>query len=150
MTGKPLPTNLKILRGTNVKHRQNKNEPQPNTDKVEMPKDLSPAAKTVWGQVADQLKECGILTNIDTPALSLYCEAFAKWKEANEMLVKNGPLYKTKNGHVQPSPFISIAGRYFDQCKAMMSEFGMTPSSRSKVVASGSKKKKDADPWDKI
>lgn len=149
MPRKPLPTNLKILKGTDRPSRINKAEPKPKSDKVTMPSTLSPAAKKVWKQVSGHLKEAGILTNLDQPALVLYCEAFAKWKEANDYLVKNGPLYKTKNGHIQPSPFISICGRYFDQCKNMMTEFGMTPSSRTKVKTTKAGEESD-DPWDKL
>lgn len=143
---KALPTNIKVVKGTVRKNRVNKDEPKPKSDDVSMPDTLSDKAEKCWKQVSDHLKEAGLLTNVDQNALVMYCETFAKWQEANDMVTKKGPLHKTPNGHIQPSPFISIANKYFNQCKSMMTEFGMTPSSRS-GISSSKGKDSESDPW---
>lgn len=135
MGRKKSATNIKLIKGTYRKGRENPKEPKPKSDAVRMPSGLSEGAQKCWKQVAKHLKDAGILTNIDQHALIMYCEANAKWREAMANLDKTGPITKTPNGHIQPSPFISISNKYFEQCRAMLTEFGMTPSSRSKVNA---------------
>jgi P27 family predicted phage terminase small subunit len=130
---KPKPTALKILHGTDQPSRMNPNEPKPSSDKVKMPDCLSPEAQECWEQVAQHLSDAGVLTNLDIHALTLYCEAYARWKTANDMVVRYGTVIKTKNGNAVQSPYLAIANKGFDQLTKMMSEFGMTPSSRTRV-----------------
>ena len=143
---KRLPTQLKVLKGTAQPCRINKNEPKPKADNVKMPPGLSDEAKKHWKLVSKQLLSAGLLTNLDVFALQMYCEAFARWSHANEQIQKYGPVVKTPNGFPTQSPFLQIANKAFDQMKGMLTEFGMTPSSRSKVHAGEVDKPKD--PWD--
>jgi P27 family predicted phage terminase small subunit len=131
--GRPVPTALKIVRG-NPGHRPiNKAEPMPPSDAA-MPAWLSPEAQEHWPLIAGQLRDAGILTVIDAPALALYCESFARWKNANDQVVKYGAVVKSPNGYPIQSPFLAIANRAHDQMVRLLAEFGMTPSSRSRVT----------------
>lgn len=130
---KPKPTKLKVLHGTDQPSRINPNEPEPGNDAVRMPDGLSPDAQECWKDVSKHLLEAGVLTNMDIHALMLYCEAYARWKGANDMVVRYGTIIKTKNGNAVQSPYLAIANKGFDQLTKLMSEFGMTPSSRTRV-----------------
>ncbi len=130
---KPLPTNLKLLKGTAQPCRMNKNEPKPKSDKVKMPTFLSPAAKKCWRRVSKTLSEAGLLTNLDVDALATYCEAFARWVDANEKVEKMGGVIKSPNGYPIINPYLSISNKAQEQMKTMITEFGMTPSSRTKI-----------------
>lgn len=136
MGRKPIPTALKIVQGNPGKRPLPKNEPQPERGAT-MPDWLSPDAAAQWPLVARHLAEAGILTAIDAPALGLYCEAFARWKHANDQVMKFGPVVKAPSGFPVQSPFLSIANRAWDQMMKALIEFGMTPSSRSRVSADG-------------
>ena len=142
---KPLPTHLKVLKGTAQPCRTQKNEPTPKADKVKMPFGLSGDAKKHWRVVSKQLIDAGVLTNLDVFALQMYCEAFARWAHANAQIQKYGPVVKTPNGFPAQSPYLQIANKAFDQMKGMLTEFGMTPSSRTRINA---EPQQESDPLD--
>ncbi|MFO7905810.1 MAG: phage terminase small subunit P27 family [Pirellulaceae bacterium] len=110
-----------------------------------MPAGLSDKGKAHWKKVSADLKDAGILTNIDVHALAMYCESYARWADANEKIQQYGPVVKTPNGFPAQSPYIQIANKAFDQMRAMLTEFGMTPSSRTKI--SRADEDKEDDPW---
>lgn len=144
---RPKPTKLKLLQGNPGKRKISENEPEPEICVPDPPDHLSDAAREHWEQVACELAEAGILTRIDRDALGLYCEAYARWVHANEQIQKFGPLVKAPSGYPMQSPFLAIANKAFDQMRAMLTEFGMTPSSRTKVQV---ERPDTADPLDEF
>ncbi len=158
---KPLPTKIKELRGgKNTYHRKpNKKEPQPEaSDKVpKAPSYLSKTAQAEWRRMAKELYGMGLLTKIDTVALAAYCECFAQWVDATAHVIKygaiistpkkdkNGVLLRDKKGNVltggmEYSPYLAVSNRAMVEMRKWMTEFGMTPSSRSNVQATEPKK----------
>jgi P27 family predicted phage terminase small subunit len=91
------------------------------------------------------LAACGLLTVVDRAALEAYCESYAQWKEAMEALRENGLTFATETGYVQQRPEVAIANSAPKAMRAFMGEFGMTPSSRSRVRVPG--KGEEADPF---
>lgn len=148
---KPLPSRLKILKGTDQPCRMNDHEPAPSADQVQMPEGMSPEAEQVWETVSAQLLQAKILTNIDQNALRMYCEVYSKWLHAMEMLNKGGPLQKKVyrgESYWVASPFVKLTDTYYRQCMQLMTEFGMTPSSRTRVKTSDSdSEKKESNPF---
>ena len=135
MSGKPLPTALKVFRNTDRADQLNEFEPMPDSDKIAPPDNLSKPALKYWDHVVEQLKSAGIMTNLDNHALGMYCEAYARWVEANDKISEHGMVIKAPSGYPVQSPYLSISNRAFEQMRAMLSEFGMTPSSRSRIKA---------------
>lgn len=134
MTGrKPIPTALKVVRGNPGGRPLPENEPTPVGD-AEMPEWLSPAAAKHWPIVAKQLKDAGVLTSMDGSALALYCEAFSRYLHATQQISKFGPVVKAPSGFPVQSPFLAIANKAHEQMTKLLVEFGMTPSSRTKVT----------------
>jgi P27 family predicted phage terminase small subunit len=133
---KPTPTALKLVRGNPGKRPLNDAEPTPPaTPGLECPVWLSAPAREHWPAIAEQLRAAGLLSDIDHAALGLYCEAFARWKDANEKVVKLGAVVKSAHGYPIPSPYLQVANQAHAQLTRLLSEFGMTPSSRSRVAA---------------
>jgi P27 family predicted phage terminase small subunit len=129
---KPVPTALKIVRGNPGKRALPENEPAPKGDAV-APEWLSDAAAAHWPVVAKQLEDAGVLTSMDAHALALYCEAFARWRDANANIEKYGLVVPGQKGSLTTSPYVLIANAAFEQMRKMLAEFGMTPSSRARV-----------------
>lgn len=96
--------------------------------------------------MAKQLAAGRIITKLDQDALAMYCTAYVRWMEANKMISEQGYLTESPNGYLMPSPWLAISNKCFDQMRAIMVEFGMTPSSRTKVKALPDKPN-NADPW---
>lgn len=130
---KPTPTALKIVRGNPGKRALPENEPTPQPGAT-APSWLTPLAAQHWPTVAQQLEEAGVLTVMDAPALALYCEAFARWKQATDHVLQHGQAVTSPTGVVKQSPYLLIANKARDQMAKMLIEFGMTPSSRSLVT----------------
>jgi P27 family predicted phage terminase small subunit len=127
-----MPTALKIVRGNPGKRPLPEDEPTPTLN-AEMPAYLSPAAAQHWPIIAQQLSEAKLLASIDAAALALYCEAFARWRHASDQVAKFGPVVKAPSGYPVQSPYLSIANKAHEQMVKLLVEFGMTPSSRSRV-----------------
>lgn len=112
-----------------------------------MPTWLSAQAAEHWPVVYKQLNDAGVITSMDGPALALYCEAFARWKYANDQVAKFGPVVKAPSGFPVQSPYLAIANKSWMQMMRMLIEFGMTPSSRTRVTA---QKKAAANPFEEF
>lgn len=76
------------------------------------------------------------MAEIDATALMLLCEAYATWEQAGEKLREYGLVIKTPNGYPAQSPYFAIANRAQEQVTRLLTEFGMTPSSRARVAVS--------------
>lgn len=142
----PTPTVIRKAFG-NPGHRPlNENEPMPDAGAV-MPEHFNEKgfeeAKKEWERLAPMLEKAGLLTVVDADALEMYCEAYARWRHANRQIAKYGVMVRTKNSTFPvPSPYLPIANRAFDQMKQMINEFGMTPSSRTRVSVTPTNKPK--------
>lgn len=144
---RPLPTALKVVRGTNRPSRTNKSEAQPPIDAPDCPDCLDADAKREWGRLVPLLLDQGLLTRIDLAALAGYCALFARWQKAEQMISENGETVVTPNGSLQVSPWLSIAARSLAELRKFAAEFGLSPASRSKVVAT--RKPNNSDGWDR-
>ncbi len=146
---KPKPTALKVLEGNPGKRPLNENEPKPEKKAPKCPAWLEPEAKKEWRRMSKILLELGILTEIDTSAFAGYCQAYARWKEAEEFLTKHGTIFKTPSGYIQQVPQVSIAQTYLKIMKDFCTEFGLTPSARSRIHAGTAKGETD-DPMEEL
>jgi P27 family predicted phage terminase small subunit len=143
---RPKPTLIKILSGNPGGRPLNECEPQP-TGLPSCPKHLPKEAKKEWRRVAKELKSCGLLTAVDRAALTGYCESWARYVDASENLQKFGSVVKSPNGYPILNPYVSICNAAMKEMRAFLTEFGMTPASRSKIsVKQGGK----ADEWDEL
>ena len=95
--------------------------------------------------MSKQLLELGLLTTVDRAALAAYCQAWAQWVEANEKLQGSAPgegmIVKTESGYPVLSPWWTVANQSAKVMKSFLTEFGMTPGSRSRLRVSDTKKK---------
>ena len=71
---------------------------------------------------------------MDLHALEAYCVVFARWHDAESQLHTYGVML-SRDGQLFPSPYLRIAEDALKQIRAWMTEFGITPSSRSRVSA---------------
>jgi len=122
---KPKPTQLKVLGGTLRTDRANRNEPKPKRSIPRCPSHLSDEAKREWHRVAGDLADLGLL-----------CRKF-------------GVMVKSPTGFPMQSPYLAVANRAMEQIRALLAEFGMSPSSRTRVHAEpgGGKAEDEFDRW---
>lgn len=160
----PKPTALKLIEGTARPDRINDREPEPPQGEIKPPKWLVGRSKRLWNEIAPVLDEMGVLTTADPHALALLCDAYAEYLDARAVVKKEGATYQTSrvlgqlytesgeevplvNTMVRQRPEVAIASDAWRRIQRMMSEFGLTPSSRSRIKASP---KEEIDPFEEF
>lgn len=132
---KPVPTELKILRGNPGQRPLNAQEPRPAlAASLDPPEFLDDEARREWASKAPMLERLGLLTEADLDTLALYCQTFSRWKQAQRQLARLGMVVQTSTGVIQINPWMSISNKAQSECQRLLIEFGCTPSSRSRVT----------------
>lgn len=144
---RPTPTALKRLAGNPGKRALNESEPQFAPGRPPCPAHLVGEARTEWSRVTRLLVEAGLLTKADRAALAAYCEAWATWVLAVEMLAKpkeegGGMVTITENGYPMLSAWWTVSQQAAKSMRSFLVEFGLTPAARSrmKVQSEGRKR----------
>jgi P27 family predicted phage terminase small subunit len=143
---RPKPTVVKIREGNPSKRALPKDEPKPEIKIPKPPAHLSKEAKTEWRRLSKELFKLGLLSEIDRTALAAYCQVYGRWVQAEKEIEKTGWFAVSEKGGLYQTPAVSIANKCLDQMKSYLVEFGMTPSSRTRIKA---EKPKDVSskPW---
>jgi len=145
MARKPKPTALKLLEGNPGKRDLNAHEPDPGHGMPTCPDWLMPEAKEEWNRLAETMNRMGVLTEVDMAAFAGYCQNYAKWKEAEAQILADGAITWTAAGGTRKSPWVAISETCQSKMLQFAGEFGLTPSSRSKIIAGNSTSTTAAD-----
>ncbi len=134
---KPLPREVLAQRGSR-NGRASGNPPLVDRSRPDPPDWLDETARACWEQIAPQLDEMGCLARIDAHALARYCGLWSRWRKAEEFIAKYGETYPLKDGsgnikYFAQFPQVAIAHRLSLALTKIEAEFGMTPSSRSRI-----------------
>tara|TARA_Y100001951_G_scaffold105340_1_gene122087 strand:+ start:42 stop:503 length:462 start_codon:yes stop_codon:yes gene_type:complete len=133
---KPTPSHLKVVRGTDRADRRNNAEPQPSKCRPDAPDTMTDVGREAWDYVVGILDRMGILTEADAMAVELLCEARADWLSArDEITAAGGETYTTEAGLIKAHPAVAMRNDAARRMQSLLAEFGMSPSSRSKVSA---------------
>lgn len=100
--------------------------------KYRMPSWLDNMAKTEWKRVSPFIDH-NRFSELDLKSLEAYCQAYAKWKRSEIILMKEGYTFETPNGYVQQRPEVSIAKDAFTSMQTIAKELGFTPASRIRM-----------------
>lgn len=128
---KPKPTALKVLEGIPGKRPLPANEPKPaRPDALTAPRYLDRLGREAWRTIVPELDSLGLLTILDAPAISRWCDLWSRWRRAR-LKLRDG--FTDDQGRRKPEAQI------VKDCELAMlrieTEFGMTASSRTRVQA---------------
>jgi P27 family predicted phage terminase small subunit len=142
---KPKPTHLKLLAGKPGHRALPENEPQPaELDAFpDPPAHLSGTARAEWDRTLPLLRKNKIITEIDLNAFAAYCQAYGRWQEAEAEVAKQGMVVLAPSGFPVQNPYLAVANKALEQMAKLQAEFGMTPSSRTRVSMAGVGRKKN-------
>ena len=124
---------------------------------------LSAKAKEKWFEVVQQLRRISksLLSSVDVQILARYCVIWELWDKVRQFIEKNGEVMvfreadivtkkgkitTTKKGkvkYVQQLPQANLFFKYAQELRQIETEFGMTPSVRTKV--GGESKKAESE-----
>jgi len=149
---KPKPTAVNKRNGNPGKRRINREEPQYEVKVPKCPSHMDPIAKKEWRRIGGLLASEGLLTDADMAALMAYCRAFSLFVEADKKVQQYGPMLISKTtGSVYQSPYVHQMTAAAKQMVAIATEFGLTPSSRTRVNGLRIDVKATMEiPWDKL
>jgi P27 family predicted phage terminase small subunit len=119
----------------------------------QVPPHLSHEAKVEWERVSQQLYQLGLLSNIDRAALAAYCEAWSDFVDASKKCIgEYGADRKVLRGNGEnagyfENPYFTIKKRSMELMKSFLTEFSMTPASRTRINAEPKEKGKPNSRW---
>jgi len=139
MANKRIPTELKIVRGTDQPCRRKK---EPEYEKLTVcpdhPEYLSNYARKMWKRLAPQLFEKGLLSAAYLPALEVLCEAYGLYREAHNAIYKQGNRRRSLAAYLQGKRTgeiteYRIMKAAFQDFRLYLLEFGLSPSSKGGI-----------------
>ena len=99
---------------------------------------IDDVAKKEWRRIVKELEKIGLIGNLDRNNLGGYCNAFANYVKATNIL-KEQTYYidrETRNGViVVKNPMVDIQRTYADEMRRFASLCGLTIDSRLKTAA---------------
>lgn len=148
---KPLPAAVKKLAGNPGKRPIRPDLPAP-PGAPPMPKRLlvEPAAVEKWNELVPILLELGTLTLADAEALATLCEVYAATQACLLELRAGGPVMHTDLGGVKPNPAGPLYRSLVALQASLMGEFGLTPTSRTRLGGKEEKPKDEVEEFFKL
>lgn len=134
---KPQPTALRLLRGNPGKRPINEAEPKFDLTNTRPPKGVTKEGRRKWRELVSRLQAKGLFTDADRDLLHNYVVAFERWMDAERVLTEEGTTVShidtNGNSVLRRRPEVDISRIYQTQMYRIASEFGMTPSARSRI-----------------
>lgn len=142
MPKKRLATAVKKQKGSYINQpgRENKREPKPPAGWPEKTEVVlaDPLASKKWDDTCKLLEEMNVLTVADRDLLELFCINWSQYIALVKSVAKMGIVnqYEDAKGNqvTKRSAYQAELGRIADRQQKLLLEFGLTPSSRSKLV----------------
>lgn len=144
------PTALKILHGDFDKdpQRRNRKEPEPSVDSPTCPSRLGVVGRNEWKRICNELEMLGVISLAERASILRYCHAFQQHHECEAQVKKDGRwLTNFKTGAITEHPASKAARDLARQMIQLLSAFGMTPTSRTRLAV---KEKTKVDPDEKL
>jgi len=141
---KPVATPILKLRGSwRAKHRPDYDAGL-KPERPVCPKWLSPPAKKAWRVIVPNLAGLEILQKVDVTILSMFCETFAEWQQAQRDVTELKNLFiKQPSGRICKHPLIAIRDESHERLRKLIAELGLSPSARTQLHIS---KKQEPSP----
>jgi len=137
---KKLPTEIKQLKGTLRADRQLKDEMKPAkiVDLPYPPEYLNDDGKKEWYNIIKEYHKLGMISKLDLSMLALYCNEISIYIEmVNKLRDKDRVMvFKNPDGSIKYAaqvPYQKIANDALAKALKIASEFGLTPSSRTRI-----------------
>lgn len=131
----PKPTAIKKREGTYRRDRAAHREPKPRVAIPPVPKWLGREGRKEYRNAARLLVQLRVLTEADAMALAAYAHQYEKWREAEDAVAIEGTVLVSEKGGAYINPRQNVANVALRNMRSIMSEFGMTPSSRTRIQA---------------
>ena len=110
------------------------------------PAHLIDEALAEWHRMVPVLDGMGLLGKENRATLAIYCANWARMVEAEAHVSEHGSVVPApRTGVPMHNPYLSIANKAAELVSKMAAEFGMTPSSRTRVSGQARTEEDPAD-----
>jgi len=132
----PKPDQLKRLEGNPGGRRLKSSADEPDVEIPRCPEIVASdeVALAMWKELAHELHRLRLIARINAPVLAALCVHWARWRRAEEKIRECGEVIETDSGYLQQSAWLTVANKAYEQFLRAAQEFGMTPSSYSRVI----------------
>lgn len=106
-------------------------------------------AIALWQQYAPTLNRLGLLETLDAFAFAMLCDAYAGYlRIRNDLSHEQLVIFTGESGYPTPNPLCALMRGQTKAVRELLSDFGMTPASRSSLTGSTSieGKQEESDP----
>lgn len=130
------PTVLKEKQGTIRKDRTNALEPKYAIVKSipDPPDHFNDDSRVIYYEVGLELSNIGILAKISFSLFLRYCYLMGECMNAEREIEKKGRVFMHE-GKLIVNPYIKVLAQYLGIARQLASDFGLTPTTSSKVMA---------------
>ena len=134
---KPLAPEVHKAKGSYKKDPQRENKHAPKADGKEptMPDWFSDLEVEMWKELVAYLRQMGVLSSENKELMIAYCTAYAGWQVARKEFVACGGLITDAKGEPKRHPAGTDMHKFRETMNKLLPEFGLTPSSRGKLVS---------------
>lgn len=144
---KPLPANVRLLRGNPGKRRIGEllDEFRPEVEIPKCPSVLWPEAKREWRRITVELERYGLISKLDRSTLAMCCQEWARWQwaeqrikelNAQDQMGEAGLIEKAPSGYRMQSIYLQISVKAQERYEKLKSCFGLSPADRRRVTQS--------------
>jgi|WetSurMetagenome_2_1015567.scaffolds.fasta_scaffold636550_2 P27 family predicted phage terminase small subunit len=130
---RPIPTSLKIVRGTARGKDKHRHEPTPRVISLRCPKDLPEEAQRIFRRLSKVLIPLGLLTVADHETFELMCLHGGLARRAAIEMAKEGLTVKDERNLDRKSPLNQMLKEHSDAYRRYAALFGLSPSARSEI-----------------
>lgn len=133
---RPIAPEVHKANGTYVKHpeRENKQAPVADGNAPEMPNYFNEDEASKWAELVTDLRTECVLSSTSRELMIAYCTAFGGWIAARRKVQELGQCLG-EGDKAKRNPHSVELHKYRDQMNRLLPEFGLTPSSRGKLVS---------------
>jgi len=138
MSRRPKPTGIRLVEGNRGHRTINENEPKYEHTLPPPPPILDDVGETEWNRAGAILLGFKVLTEADYAVFAGYCFSYQEWIRLCKIIREKDVaaiIQKTPNGLMVESAISTAASKYYKQMIRGAVELGLTPSSRTKIVA---------------
>ena len=149
--GRPrTPTKVLQLRGTHRKDRHGDPESEVQfellTELPPVPRFLDGIGRFEWYRLGPELIAKQLLTTVDLAAFTLYCVSVSRVVACERVLQEHGMTMFAMQGWI-PRPEVAIGRQAGAEVRKFCTEFGLTPSARTRIRVPEKPTKPADDPW---
>lgn len=102
--------------------------------KLKVPEWLSDEARKVWRKTIKDMEEFDVLDKVDEDVLGTYCDAVAKYQDANRLIDKNGYTEINAQGNTVVSANVKLAQSYARLILSYSNKLGLNADSRARLA----------------